>query len=175
MSRHFPRRFAGLTIIQTMILLAVLGLVLFAALSLFKKETAPSVSFKTINGEQIALESLRGKVVMVNFWATSCTTCVAEMPEMVATYNKYADKGLELVAVAMSYDPPNYVLNYTETRQLPFKVALDTDGSAAKSFGDVKLTPTTFVIGKDGSILKRYVGIPEFAAMHQLIEKALSV
>lgn len=175
MSRHFPRRFAGLTIIQTMILLAVLGLVLFAALSLFKKETAPSVSFKTINGEQIALESLRGKVVMVNFWATSCTTCVAEMPEMVATYNKYADKGLELVAVAMSYDPPNYVLNYAETRQLPFKVALDTDGSAAKSFGDVKLTPTTFVIGKDGSILKRYVGIPEFAAMHQLIEKALSV
>lgn len=175
MSRHFPRRSAGLTIIQTMILLAVLGLVLFAALSLFKKETAPSVSFKTINGEQIALESLRGKVVMVNFWATSCTTCVAEMPEMVATYNKYADKGLELVAVAMSYDPPNYVLNYTETRQLPFKVALDTDGSAAKSFGDVKLTPTTFVIGKDGSILKRYVGIPEFAAMHQLIEKALSV
>lgn len=175
MSRHFPRRSAGLTIIQTMTLLAVLGLVLFAALSLFKKETAPSVSFKTINGEQIALESLRGKVVMVNFWATSCTTCVAEMPEMVATYNKYADKGLELVAVAMSYDPPNYVLNYTETRQLPFKVALDTDGSAAKSFGDVKLTPTTFVIGKDGSILKRYVGIPEFAAMHQLIEKALSV
>jgi peroxiredoxin len=158
-----------------MTLLAILGLVLFAALSLFKKETAPSVSFKTINGEQIALESLRGKVVMVNFWATSCTTCVAEMPEMVATYNKYADKGLELVAVAMSYDPPNYVLNYTETRQLPFKVALDTDGSAAKSFGDVKLTPTTFVIGKDGSILKRYVGIPEFAAMHQLIEKALSV
>ncbi|NCW76855.1 MAG: TlpA family protein disulfide reductase [Oxalobacteraceae bacterium] len=158
-----------------MTLLAILGLVLFAALSLFKKETAPSVSFKTINGEQIALESLRGKVVMVNFWATSCTTCVAEMPEMVATYNKYADKGLELVAVAMSYDPPNYVLNYTETRQLPFKVALDTDGSAAKSFGDVKLTPTTFVIGKDGSILKRYVGIPEFTAMHQLIEKALSV
>ena len=175
MSRHFPRRSAGLTIIQTMTLLAVLGLVLFAALSLFKKETAPSVSFKTINGEQIALESLRGKVVMVNFWATSCTTCVAEMPEMVETYNKYADKGLELVAVAMSYDPPNYVLNYTEARQLPFKVALDTDGSAAKSFGDVKLTPTTFVIGKDGSILKRYVGIPEFAAMHQLIEKALSV
>ncbi len=174
MSRHFPRRFAGLTIIQTMSLLAILGLVLFAALSLFKKEAAPAVSFKTINGEQISMESLRGKVVMVNFWATSCTTCIAEMPEMVATYNKYAEKGFEFIAVAMSYDPPNYVLNYTETRQLPFKVALDTDGSAAKSFGDVKLTPTTFVIGKDGSILKRYVGIPEFAAMHQLIEKALS-
>jgi peroxiredoxin len=175
MSRHFPRRVAGLTIIQTMSLLTILGIVLFAALSLFKKEVAPAVSFRTLNGEQIAMESLRGKVVMVNFWATSCSTCVQEMPEMIETYKKYSDRGLEFIAVAMSYDPPNYVLNYSESRQLPFKVALDTDGQAAKSFGDVKLTPTTFVIGKDGSILKRYVGIPEFASMHQLLEKALAI
>jgi peroxiredoxin len=175
MSRHFPRRIAGLTIIQTMSLLTILGIVLFAALSLFKKESAPAVSFRTLNGEQIALESLRGKVVMVNFWATSCSTCVQEMPEMIETYKKYSDRGLEFIAVAMSYDPPNYVLNYAESRQLPFKVALDTDGQAAKSFGDVKLTPTTFVIGKDGTILKRYVGIPEFASMHQLLEKALAI
>ena len=175
MSRHFPRRVAGLTIIQTMSLLTILGIVLFAALSLFKKESAPAVSFRTLNGEQIALESLRGKVVMVNFWATSCSTCVQEMPEMVETYKKYSDRGLEFIAVAMSYDPPNYVLNYAESRQLPFKVALDSDGQAAKSFGDVKLTPTTFVIGKDGTILKRYVGIPEFASMHQLLEKALAI
>jgi len=175
MSRHFPRRIAGLTIIQTMSLLTILGIVLFAALSLFKKESAPAVSFRTLNGEQITLESLRGKVVMVNFWATSCATCVQEMPEMVETYKKYSDRGLEFIAVAMSYDPPSYVLNYAESRQLPFKVALDTDGQAAKSFGDVKLTPTTFVIGKDGAILKRYVGIPEFASMHQLLEKALAI
>jgi peroxiredoxin len=175
MSRHFPRRIAGLTIIQTMSLLTILGIVLFAALSLFKKESAPAVSFRTLNGELIALESLRGKVVMVNFWATSCATCVQEMPEMVETYKKYSDRGLEFIAVAMSYDPPSYVLNYAESRQLPFKVALDTDGQAAKSFGDVKLTPTTFVIGKDGTILKRYVGIPEFASMHQLLEKALAI
>jgi len=175
MSRHFPRRVAGLTIIQTMSLLTILGIVLFAALSLFKKESAPAVSFRTLNGEQIAMESLRGKVVLVNFWATSCATCVQEMPEMIETYKKYSDRGLEFIAVAMSYDPPNYVLNYSESRQLPFKVALDSDGQVAKSFGDVKLTPTTFVIGKDGSILKRYVGIPEFAAMHQLLEKALEI
>lgn len=174
MSRHSPRRIAGLSIIQTMTLLAILGVILFAALSLFKKESAPQVSFRTLNGEQVAMDSLRGKVVMVNFWATSCSTCVQEMPQMVETYKKYSDQGLEFIAVAMSYDPPSYVLNYSESRQLPFKVALDTDGQAAKSFGDVKLTPTTFVIGKDGSILKRYVGIPEFASMHQLLEKALA-
>lgn len=174
MSRHFPRRVAGLSIIQTMAILAVLGVILFFALSLLKKELAPETTFKTLQGEAITTASLRGKVVMVNFWATSCTTCVQEMPEMVETYKKYRERGFEFIAVAMSYDPPNYVLNYSETRQLPFKVALDTDGEVARSFGDVKLTPTTFLIDKNGEILKRYVGIPEFPAMHQLIEKALA-
>ena len=109
-------------------------------------------SFDDLNGSPVTMASLRGRPLLVNFWATSCSTCIAEMPDMVETYKKYQANGLELVAVAMSYDPPNYVLNYAETRQLPFKVALDTDGSAAKSFGDVKLTPTTFLIDKDGKL-----------------------
>ena len=111
---------------------------------------------------------------MVNFWATSCFTCIKEMPQMVQTYNKYKEQGLEYVAVAMSYDPPNYVLNYAQTRKLPFKVALDTQGDLAKSFGDVKLTPTTYVIDKEGNIIKRYVGEPEFSQLHKLLEKALA-
>ncbi|TWI61860.1 peroxiredoxin [Pseudoduganella lurida] len=134
---------------------------------------APDITFTGIKGERITPADLRGKVVMVNFWATSCATCVAEMPEMVDTYNRFKGQGMEFVAVAMKYDPPNYVLNYAETRQLPFKVALDITGEAAKAYGDVQMTPTTFVIGKDGRILKRYVGKPEFAALHQLLEKAL--
>lgn len=151
--------------------LAVIAAVGYVTLS--KREVAPEVTFVTIQGDKIAPESLRGKVVMVNFWATSCTTCVAEMPHMVETYNKFKDQGLEFVAVAMSYDPPNYVLNYAETRKLPFKVALDTDGSAAKAYGDVSMTPTTFVIAKDGKILKRYLGQPDFPALHQLLAKSL--
>jgi len=135
---------------------------------------APNVTFIGIDGQKISTESLRGKVVMVNFWATSCTTCIHEMPRMVDTYNKFKGQGLEFVAVAMQYDPPNYVLNYAETRKLPFKVALDSGGDVAKSFGNVALTPTTFVIGKDGSIIKRYVGEPEFSSLHALLQKALS-
>ena len=135
---------------------------------------APNVTFSSLTGEKITTQSLRGKVVMVNFWATTCTTCVHEMPQMVQTYNKYKDKGLEFVAVAMSYDPPNYVLNFTETRKLPFKVALDVTGDLAKSFGNVKLTPTTFVIDKNGNVIKRYVGEPDFNTLHQLLEKALT-
>jgi peroxiredoxin len=135
---------------------------------------APPVTFISIAGEKISTEALRGKVVMVNFWATSCATCVKEMPAMVDTYNKFKGQGLEFVAVAMSYDPPNYVVNYTETRKLPFKVAVDSGGDIARAFGDVALTPTTFVIDKNGKIIKRYVGEPEWSSLHALLQKALA-
>jgi peroxiredoxin len=153
----------------------VLAIAVIGYFSLSAQKTVPDVTFTSLQGEKITTQDLRGKVVMVNFWATSCTTCVAEMPQMVDTYNKYKDQGLEFVAVAMSYDAPNYVINFAETRKLPFKVAFDAQGEVAKSFGDVTLTPTTFVIGKDGKVLKRYVGAPEFAALHQLLEKELAV
>ncbi len=141
--------------------------------SLSARASAPDVTFTSLSGQRIDLKSLRGKVVMVNFWATSCSTCVHEMPQMVDTYNRYKDRGLDFIAVAMSYDPPNYVLNFTETRKLPFTVSLDPQDQLAKSFGDVKLTPTTFLIDKDGSIIKRYVGEPDFAALHRLLDKTL--
>jgi peroxiredoxin len=111
---------------------------------------------------------------LVNFWATSCTTCVAEMPELVAIHNKFKDRGYETLAVAMSYDPPSYVVNFAQTRQLPFKVAIDNTGAVARAWGDVKLTPTTFLMNKRGEIVKRFVGTPNFDELHQLIEKLLT-
>ena len=135
---------------------------------------APQVTFIDLAGNKISTDSLRGKVVMVNFWATSCTTCVREMPQMVDTYNQFKDQGLAFVAVAMKYDPPNYVVNFTETRKLPFTVALDSGGDIAKAFNDVQLTPTTYVIDKQGRIIKRYVGEPDFPALHALLKDALA-
>jgi len=158
-------------------LLAGAAALLVAAVAYFTlsaQQAAPSVTFTGLDGQKFTSESLKGKVVMVNFWATSCVTCIKEMPQMTETYNKYKGQGLEFVAVAMSYDPPNYVLNYAETRKLPFKIALDPQGELAKSFGDVKLTPTTYVIDKEGKIIKRYVGEPEFSQLHKLLEKALA-
>lgn len=166
-----PKKFRIFSVLAAALLL-VLGVLFYQSLT--GKKPMPEVSFTNLKGEKISAQSLRGKVVMVNFWATSCSTCVAEMPHMVETYNKYHQQGLEFVAVAMSYDPPNYVLNYTETRQLPFHVALDVQGQLAQAFGDVKLTPTTYVIDKQGQILKRYVGQPSFAELHALLEQALA-
>ena len=137
-------------------------------------ERLPEVTLTTITGEKLTAADLRGKVVLVNFWATSCVTCVKEMPKLVATYRKHRDRGFETIAVAMSYDPPNYVLHYAEKNALPFKVALDPLGAAARAFGDVNLTPTTFVIDRRGTIVKRYLGEPDFPELDRLIEGKLA-
>ena len=89
-------------------------------------------------------------------------------------YNKYKVQGYDTVAVAMRYDPPSYVVNYSETRKLPFKVAIDNTGSIAKAWGDVQRTPTAYLVNKRGEIVNQYVGAPDFAALHQLIEKLLA-
>lgn len=138
------------------------------------QQAAPDTTFVLLDGSKTSTSELKGKVVLVNFWATSCVTCVAEMPKLVQTHQKFNARGYETLAVAMSYDPPAYVVNYKETRQLPFKVAIDNTGAVAKAWGEVKLTPTTYLINKRGQIVKQYVGEPDFAAMHQLIDKLLA-
>jgi peroxiredoxin len=135
---------------------------------------APASTMVLLDGTKHTTEAMKGKVTLVNFWATSCTTCVAEMPQVIATYNQFKGQGFDTVAVAMSYDPPSYVVNFAQTRALPFKVAIDNTGAVAKAWGDVKLTPTTYLVNKRGDIVKRYVGAPDFTAMGQLIAKLLA-
>lgn len=135
---------------------------------------APSVTFTSLTGERIGTGDLRGRVVLVNFWATDCAVCVREMPRLVQTYKTYQPRGLEVIAVAMRHDPPNYVLNYVEKTALPFRVALDPMGDLAQAFDDVKLTPTLVVIDKRGNVVKRILGEPDFAALEKLIEEKLA-
>lgn len=138
------------------------------------KESAPDSRFVLLDGTTTTTKDLQGKVMLVNFWATTCVTCVKEMPDLVATYNKYQSKGFDTVAVAMAYDRPDWVLHFSQTRQLPFKVAIDNTGEVATAWGDVKLTPTTYLVDRQGRIVKRYVGEPDFVALHALIEKLLA-
>lgn len=135
---------------------------------------APAVSYTLLDGHHGNLASLRGKVILVNFWATSCTVCVAEMPLITATHDKFKGRGYETLAVAMRYDAPARVAHFAQSRQLPFGVAIDNTGEIAKRFGDVELTPTTFLIDKRGRVVKRYVGAPAFAELHVLVEELLA-
>jgi peroxiredoxin len=137
-------------------------------------KTAPNVAYTLLDGSTSTTDQLRGKVVLLNFWATDCAPCVHEMPQLVATHEKFNARGFETLAVAMSYDPPALVVDFAQRRNLPFGVVIDNTGAFAKSFDQVQFTPTSVLIDKRGKIVRRYVGEPDFVALDALVEKLLS-
>jgi peroxiredoxin len=138
------------------------------------REPAPAVSYTLLDGSKATIDSLRGKVVLVNFWATTCVPCVTEMPRLVATHQSFAPRGFETLAVAMSYDPPARVSQFAHSRGLPFGVVIDNTGEVARAFGDVRLTPTTVLIDRQGREVRRFVGPPDFDALQALIGTLLA-
>ncbi len=152
--------------------LAVVGVTL-AAYALAQRPTGPDAAFTTLDGRQMRLQDLRGKVVAVTFWATSCPICVGEMPDLIETYRQYQPRGFELVAVAMAYDAPDQVRNFAQSRGLPFPVALDGDGKLARQFGDTRVVPTTFLIDKDGTVVSRTLGAIDFSKLRQYLDASL--
>ena len=136
-------------------------------------DKAPDTPVVLLDGSTRIGAAVAGQVTLVNFWATTCSVCVAEMPQMVALFNTYRDQGFATVAVAMEYDPPASVIYYSESRQLPFDVVIDNTGAVARAWGDVEATPTSFLVNRRGEIVQRFVGAPDFAALAKSIEKLL--
>jgi peroxiredoxin len=134
---------------------------------------APHVAYTLLDGTPGNTAALQGKVVMVNFWATTCAVCIQEMPQMVTTHNMFRARGLHTLAVAMSYDPPAFVVDFAQRKQLPFSVVIDNTGSVARSYGDIQGTPTTLLINRQGRIVQRYVGAPDFQALQRRIDGLL--
>ena len=135
---------------------------------------SPQVTFVSLQGEKITTADLRGKVVLVNFWATDCPGCIKEMPELINTYKQYKNKGFELIAVTMPYDPPAQVLNYTKMKSLPFPVMHDGFGEMQEKFGKVTLVPTTFIYDQKGNLLRHNIGELNFAQLHQQLDAQLA-
>ncbi|GGE57374.1 peroxiredoxin family protein [Paenalcaligenes hominis] len=154
--------------------ISLLGVSLAACSDALSSAQAPEFSGQSLNGDIVNSDALQGKVTLVKFWATDCTTCVAQMPDNIEYYNQYHDKGFDIIAVAMKHDPIEYVRNFTEARQLPFTVVSDKDGAISQAFGDIRMTPTAFLIDKKGRVVKRYLGNYDKTAFIQTLEKALA-
>jgi peroxiredoxin len=159
---------------KTLLPLIILGLLTFLGLQLNNKKSAPNVVFTTIDGTKISMDSLKGKVVLINFWATNCTACIKEMPQLISTYNQFNKQGFALIAVAMPDDPPSQVLNYTQQQNLPFPVMHDGLSEISSQFGDVSQTPTAFLFDQQGHQLQRTIGELDFKALHQLLNNKLN-
>lgn len=156
------------------VLIAIAGLGWTALSACDSSPPAPALQYQLLGGSSGSLSALSGKVVLVSFWATSCAPCVKKMPELVATHNKYHPRGFETLAVAMSYDPPAQVARFVQSRALPFGVVIDATGAIARSFGDVKFTPVSFLIDRRGRIAKQYVGETDLAELQARVEKLLA-
>lgn len=148
---------------------ALIGILAYVWFSPSGLKQAPSLEITTLQGQKLSLDSLRGKPVLVTFWATTCPGCVKEMPHLVELYNELGPQGLEIVALAMDYDPEEQVREMVKLKQLPYTVARDSDGSAARAFGDVKLTPTSFLISPEGRIVQQKLGEMDMNALHNRI------
>lgn len=131
--------------------------------------TAPELNFHTLDGHPITPNMQREKMLLVTFWATSCGTCMAEMPELIRLYQDYREHGLEMVAVAMSYDPEPYVRTYAANNTLPFPVAIDRNGELAGKL-EVRATPTSFLIDREGRIVQQTTGTLDFSSLRRLLD-----
>ena len=146
----------------------------FGLTRIVARRPAPELTYTLLDGSVVNTSHYLGKVVLVSFWATSCSACVAEMPQIAQAHRRWAPSGMHTLAVAMQYDPPVRVFDFAQAQQLPFGVVIDNTGGIAAGFGDVQQTPTTFLIDKRGRIARRYLGAPDFAALDRLISDLLA-
>lgn len=153
--------------------LMVIFLVTLAGFIVTIKKTIPNVEFTALSGEKMSLENLRGKPVIVTFWATDCASCLKEIPIWLELYSRFHAQGLEIMAVSMNYDPPNHVIELSKQRALPYLITLDIEAKIALAFGNVKVTPTTFLLNPKGEIAWQKVGLFELAELQPQIENFL--
>jgi peroxiredoxin len=162
-----------MTINKQLIGLIFIGLIIAAGIVWQNQKAAPDVSFTTITGKKIDLAKLQGKPVIVTFWATDCPGCIKEMPHLIELYQQFHPKGLEIIAVTMYYDIPSHVVAMAKAKQLPYDIALDLSAEHARAFGQVELTPSTFLISPTGNIVMKTTGLFNMIDIKQLINKLL--
>jgi len=155
-----------------LLVLSTLLVLFFLLLATNKK--VPEIAVTSITGEAIKLYQDKNNFTIINFWATDCPGCIKEMPGFTHIYNQFKGQGLQIIAVSMSYDPPNQVLNFTQKNKIPFPVVLDVDGQIARSFEDIRLTPTSILIDKNGKIIDKVIGELDFIKLNALLKKHLN-
>ncbi|MDD5214408.1 MAG: TlpA disulfide reductase family protein [Methylococcales bacterium] len=132
-----------------------------------------NVDFSTLKGEKLSLEKLRGKPVLVTFWATDCDNCLKEIPLFIDLHERYHAQGLDILGVSMYYEQPNLVVEFNKVRPLPYLLTLDIEAKFSKTFGNVTVTPTTFLLDAKGEIVWQKVGLIDETELTTQIEKSL--
>jgi len=160
-------------VLKSILTLTLVAVTAWIWVSLSSGRKAPDVAFMTITGEKILMQELQGHPVLVTFWATDCPSCIREIPHLIELHQDYVRQGLRIIAVAMYYDMPSRVVALSGAENLPYSVVLDPQAELATAFGDIRLTPTSFLIAPDGSIVMHKTGLLDFALVRSKIRQLL--
>jgi peroxiredoxin len=137
---------------------ALLVLVMMAAAPAIAQKKAPDFSFKTQYGKDFQLSRMKGKVVLINFWATWCGPCRAEIPGFLQVYERYKDKGLEIVGISLDENGWEVVTPFIKRFNITYPIVIDARGVVAQQYGRIDAIPTSFFIDRKGNIVDQHVG-----------------
>jgi len=138
-----------------------------------KGQPAPQFDLKDLQGKNIRLSDYRGKVVLLNFWATWCPPCKEEMPWFVDLQQRYGAQGLQVIGIAMDDAGQKAVGSFAEKLGVNYPVLLGKE-SVAESYGNVQFLPDTFYIGRDGKIVKHVQGLIDRKSIEETVKQALA-
>jgi len=137
-----------------------------------QKDLAPDFTLKDINGNDFSFSQTRGKVVILDFWATWCPPCRMGIPEFQALYEEYSAQGLEIVGIALDVEGAAVVKPFVERNGVTYPVVIG-NREIANKYGGIRGIPTTFIIDRKGRIVEKYVGYKAKEVFKSAIGKLL--
>ncbi len=157
-----------------LILILVSITVIWLWLSPGGAQSGPEITLNTLTGNKITLGNNVRRPVLITFWATSCTTCIAEVPHLKKLYSKFKTKGFQLIGVAMLYDRPDLVINMVKRLGINYPIVFDFKGKIFKAFKlKHKLTPTSILISPNNRIVMLKIGPMNIHAIEKRIQEML--
>ncbi len=137
-----------------------------------KRVVAPNFSLTSTGGKTISLSEYKGKVVVLDFWATWCPPCKAEIPDYIKLYSEYRKRGFQMLGISVDQGGVNTVKTFMKKHGINYPVMLATDEVIA-AYGGIRGIPTTFVIDKEGNIVEKFEGYRPASQFENLIHKLI--